>query len=185
MGFTRLNFKRLWTNSEDFPTLEESEAKVRADYQYHPDAVKDFLNTVLLPALEGSTAAANLGTEAGTSIEQRLKALSAEDVRLNDEILRLAGGGAPESVKSTRVEFGEENWTLVSADGVYRLEIPASQHHRANASFGASIRSLIGGAYDGGTWDAVSTSWRYSEATGVVTLEAENAYAGDVVFYGV
>lgn len=52
MSLKRLLFEKLWTSSEDFPTLEENEERVREDFQYHPDAIKNFLNNVLLPALE-------------------------------------------------------------------------------------------------------------------------------------
>lgn len=46
-----LTFTRDWRNREDFPTYENSEEVVRADMQYHPDALKDFINNTILPAL--------------------------------------------------------------------------------------------------------------------------------------
>ena len=52
MSLEKLEFGRDWTNPTDFPTKQDSESVVRADMQYHPDAIKDFLNGVLIPALE-------------------------------------------------------------------------------------------------------------------------------------
>lgn len=52
MGIKLLSFLRDWTNPADFPTVEPDEATVRADLQYHPDAIKDYINDVLVPAQE-------------------------------------------------------------------------------------------------------------------------------------
>lgn len=52
MGLKLLSFLRDWTNPADFPTVEPDEATVRADLQYHPDAIKDYINDVLVPAQE-------------------------------------------------------------------------------------------------------------------------------------
>ena len=53
MSLPELSYEKVWTSAEDFPTYEGSEEQVRADNQYHPDAIKDYLNNVLLPALSG------------------------------------------------------------------------------------------------------------------------------------
>lgn len=52
MALTLLNFGKVWTDSNDFPTYEGSEEQVRADLQYHPDAIKAFLNETLIPEME-------------------------------------------------------------------------------------------------------------------------------------
>lgn len=51
MAISDLVYQRVWTNREQFPTYEGSEDQVRLDLQYHPDAIKNFINDTLLPAL--------------------------------------------------------------------------------------------------------------------------------------
>ena len=55
MGLSRLSFLRDWTNPADFPTVEPDEAKVRADLQYHPDAIKNYINETLIPSHDSLT----------------------------------------------------------------------------------------------------------------------------------
>lgn len=55
MAVSPLSFTRTWLSSEDFPTIEPDETKVREDLQFHPDAIKTYLNDVILPALNGIT----------------------------------------------------------------------------------------------------------------------------------
>lgn len=43
-SFTPLAYDRVWTNSNDFPTYQDDEVKVRADQQYLFDYIKDYLN---------------------------------------------------------------------------------------------------------------------------------------------
>jgi hypothetical protein len=61
MAFTKLAFERDWNRVEDFPTYQDSEQQVRADFQYHPDAILKFINETLLKELEAKTASANIG----------------------------------------------------------------------------------------------------------------------------
>ena len=55
MGLGHLSFLRDWTNPADFPTVEPDEATVRADLQYHPDAIKDYINGTLIPSHDSLT----------------------------------------------------------------------------------------------------------------------------------
>lgn len=55
MGLKLLSFLRDWTNPSDFPTVEPDEATVRADLQYHPDAIKDYINETLIPSHDSLT----------------------------------------------------------------------------------------------------------------------------------
>lgn len=48
---SELVYERVWTNESDFPTYEPDEEQVRADFQYHPDAIRTYVNTVILAAL--------------------------------------------------------------------------------------------------------------------------------------
>ena len=52
MEIKKLTYQKTWTNPADFPTYEPDEAKVRQDYQYHPDAVRSYINDTLLPILQ-------------------------------------------------------------------------------------------------------------------------------------
>lgn len=51
MPLNELSFERLWTNAEDFPTREDNENIVRSDMQYHPDAIKEYINKVIVSAI--------------------------------------------------------------------------------------------------------------------------------------
>ena len=55
MGLSHLSFLRDWKNPADFPTVEPDEATVRADLQYHPDAIKDYINGTLIPSHDSLT----------------------------------------------------------------------------------------------------------------------------------
>lgn len=55
MGLGHLSFLRDWTNPADFPTVEPDEATVRADLQYHPDAIKNYINETLIPSHDSLT----------------------------------------------------------------------------------------------------------------------------------
>lgn len=50
----------MWTDHEDFPTVETSEDVVRADLQYQPDKIRDFING-MIDALAAKTDAAEIG----------------------------------------------------------------------------------------------------------------------------
>ena len=51
MAVDSLSFTKVWTEPSDFPTFESSEDKVREDLQFHPDAIKDYINEQIVPAL--------------------------------------------------------------------------------------------------------------------------------------
>lgn len=70
----RLAFGRSWNNSADFPPVQENEATVREDLQYHPDAIKDYLNE-LVTALE----------EYGVLEITRTDGTTMNYIRLNDD----------------------------------------------------------------------------------------------------
>ena len=60
MGLSHLSFLRDWKNPADFPTVEPDEATVRADLQYHPDAIKDYINETLIPSHDSLTYAKHI-----------------------------------------------------------------------------------------------------------------------------
>lgn len=56
----KFEYDRVWTDHEDFPTVETSEDIVRADLQYQPDKIRDFINE-MIDALAAKTGAAEIG----------------------------------------------------------------------------------------------------------------------------
>lgn len=184
MAFTRLEYERDWTRAEDFPTHESSEIQVRADMQYHPNAVRDFLNA-LLSVLESKTAAASLGAsdEKGLAATMQSVLDSHADALavLRDDVDTMAGGGVPLSAQSVEVKFKQANW-VNAADGV-KLTIAQSDHKRTRATFGYNIYQLVDSIYRSGTWGAAATCVAYN-ADGSITLTTDQAYTGKIVFFG-
>lgn len=56
-NLSSLTFTRTWLSAEDFPTIEPDETTVREDLQYHPDAIKTYINETLVPAYNALLAA--------------------------------------------------------------------------------------------------------------------------------
>lgn len=184
MAFTKLNYGKSWINPADFPTYQANEEQVRADLQYHPDAVKGYLNDTLLNALEAKSAAGNLGAErngAASTIQNVLDQHGGSIVQLAADIQTLAAGGVPAVAQSCAVGFTEDGWT--TADGKVMLVINQLDHKRENANFGYMIYQLVDGVYRSGTWGAAATRVVYG-ADGSITLTADEAYNGRIVFFG-
>ena len=184
MAFTRLDYEKDWTRAEDFPTHESSEVQVRADMQYHPNAVRDFLNA-LLSTLESAAAAQSLGAADENGAAATLQAVldkHAESLTLlRDDVETLAGGGVPLSAQCTEVKFKKANW--VSTTGGVKLTIAQSDHNRARSSFGYNVYQLVDNIYRSGTWGAAATRVTYN-SDGSITLMTDQAYTGKIVFFG-
>lgn len=184
MAFTKLNYGKVWTRAEDFPAYQNDETKVREDMQYHPDAVKDFINSSLLKELEAEGAAAVLGAvDDGTAatVQGVLDSHKTELEQLRRDMETVAGGGTPELVKSTPVNFTYDSW-LETAEGAM-LMIPKDEHKRENGNFGYNIYSMVGDTFRSGTWAAAATRAVYN-ADGSITLTADEPYSGRIVFFG-
>lgn len=67
MALEKLTFTKDWTNPNDFPAYEPDESAVRSDMQLLHSEARDFLNNVLIPALEqlGVEEIARIKTDAG------------------------------------------------------------------------------------------------------------------------
>lgn len=183
MAFTRLSYKKDWTRAEDFPTYQSDETQVRADLQYHPDAVKEYINT-LLQELENKTAAAELGAMsdgAAATVQSVLDSHQSELKQLKEDIETVASGGVPSAVMSTAVTFSADSWATVS--GAAQLTIPKSDHKRENANFGFNLYQLVDRVYRSGTWGAAATRVVYG-SNGSITLTADEPYSGKIVFFG-
>lgn len=188
MAFERLSFTKDWTNHDDFPTYEDSEAQVRADLQFHPNALRDYLNEVLLSALEDPAASQKLGasvTGISGTLQNVLDAYLEHLGTLDENVRDLAAGEAPEAVRAAKVEFTGEGWAEDSGSGRFVLRILRSQHTRRNDVFGYSLKSLVEGAHCSNTWETVCTDVAYDSESGDVILTAENPYDGVIIFFGV
>lgn len=185
MAFKKLEFQKDWTREADFPTYQDSEEQVRADLQYHPNAVRDFLNQSLLIALEAKTAAENLGAINGNNtagtIQGVLDAHFEQLMQLTEDIKTVAAGGVPSVVQSSTVTFAAGSWSVVSNTAT--LIIPKSDHRRESGGFGYNLYQMVDGAYKSGTWGTAATRVTYN-SDGSITLTADEAYSGMIVFFG-
>lgn len=185
MPFTRLAFEKLWTSDKDFPTYEGSENQVREDMQYHPDAIKTFLNEILLRELEGTGGAGLIGDEQRGNIADTLVEIF-RHLEVNDQDIRnLAAGEAPEAVRSAKVSFTADGWVQDAETGLYELRILQSRHTRRNDSFGYKLQSKSDVVYRTNTWDTECTDVSYDQETTDIVLVSEAAYDGVIVFFGV
>ena len=185
MSLTRLNFGKDWTNKNDFPAYEDNEAQVRADMQYHPNAVRDFINETLLAELEAKGAASQLGavdsSGVAATIQTILDGIAVSMKQMSDDIETLASGGVPSVVQSVAVPFTADSWSPTE-DGVL-LVIGQAEHKRTSANFGYNLYGMVDGVYVGGWIGSASTQVVYNE-DGSMTLTAPEAYAGKIVFFG-
>ena len=184
MAFTRKSFEKMWTNPEDFPAYQDSEEKVRADMQYHPNALLGFLSS-LQNELEAKSAAGSLGAlnaaGAADTVQSVLDNHNSELGRLSESIRDLAAGDAPDLVRSAEVEFFEESW--IESGGKMSLTIDKADHKRGSAAFGYNLYQKVDGDYLGGTWGTAATRAVYN-ADESITLITDTPYEGKAVFFG-
>lgn len=96
MAFDKLQFTKNWNNPDDFPTVELSEEKVRADMQLLHDEVKNYLNDTLIPAVVADGATEEHRAEAEAAREQ------AETGRQNSEHARVIAEQTRQSAENAR-----------------------------------------------------------------------------------
>ena len=179
MAFKRLEFEKTWTSSTDFPTYQDSEEQARADLQYHPNALRDFVNQ-LLTTLESADAAGLLGAEDG-SVQSGLDTLRGDLERVKEDLAALAEGGVPSVSRATTVTFTKGSW--IQKESGVALTISRNVHKRESDSFGFALYQLVDGVYKSGTWGSVSTN-AVCNADRSITLSADEAYSGKIVFFG-
>ena len=117
MALDKLQFTKNWNNPDDFPTVELSEEKVRADMQLLHDEVKNYLNDTLIPAVvaDGETEEHRAAAEAAreqAETERRASETSrrhreeqrvqAETGRQNSEHARVIAEQTRQSAESAR-----------------------------------------------------------------------------------
>lgn len=189
MAFVRLNYGKNWTSAEDFPTYEDSEVQVRADLQYHPDAVRTYLNDTLLTTLEGAGCAGELGTRDG-KLQKVLDEAMDRLTQAENDILDITTGGGTSVNQCACVSFDASQWTR-RGDGDYVLSIPKSKHKRTSDAFGYCLWQSDPSAPFGVEWQLRSDLWGvaatrvfYNRHTGDMSLTAPEAYGGTAAFFG-
>lgn len=95
MAFDKLQFTKNWNNPDDFPTVELSEEKVRADMQLLHDEVKNYLNDTLIPAVvaDGATEEHRAAAEAARVAAEQTRQ-SNEQTRQANETSRISAENA-------------------------------------------------------------------------------------------
>ena len=185
MPFDKPLFERVWTKEEDFPTFVSNEAQVRADMQYHPDALLQFLHQ-LIGQLEDSSAAGILGAKTGEKSETVQMVLDEHNEQINiiiEDLATLAAGGVPSEHRCSSVSFTALSWSA-NADGTVSLTVPHESHKRDRSAFGYLIYHKVGDVYKSGTWGAATTRVTYDDESRGITLTADTAYEGKIVFFG-
>nr|DAV19024.1 MAG TPA: hypothetical protein [Caudoviricetes sp.] len=111
MAFDKLQFTKNWNNPDDFPTVELSEEKVRADMQLLHDEVKNYLNDTLIPAVvaDGATEEHRAEAEAAR--------VAAEQTRQSNEQTRQANETSRISAENARSVWESYNASKAYAVG--------------------------------------------------------------------
>ena len=185
MALSRLSFGRDWTDKNAFPSYLDNEAQVRADMQYHPNAVRDYINGMLLAELEAKGAASQLGavdsTGKAATIQTILNTIANSLAEMKTDIETIASGGVPAVIQSVAVAFTEDSWS--PAESGVLLVIGQTEHKRTSANFGYNLYAMADRVYVGGAPVTASTQVVYSE-NGSIILMASEAYSGKIVFFG-
>lgn len=186
MSFTRLSYEKDWTNPADFPTFEDSESQVREDFQFHPNAIRDYLNNVLLETLESDQGAGNIGSASGEALQTVVS-------QCVSDIQTLAAGGVPSVSQCVQVAFDQGDWTETAvesdeddAETVWTLTIGQLDHRRYGAAYGFNLWQMVNGALCNDTWGVAATCVAAPRAEdGSITLTAPKPYTGAIAFFGV
>lgn len=115
MEIPKLKFTKLWTNHDDFPTVETREEVVRSDMQLLFNEIRDYLNTTLsgvvstigdtLTALQGKTGAGRIGFTKTAAIDRENVQDAIECVQ--EQLVNVSQGGiADGAVTSEKVAAG-------------------------------------------------------------------------------
>lgn len=187
MAFTRLEFQKHWTSAEDFPTYQSDESKVREDMQYHPNALRDFVNA-LIDEMEAKGAASSIGatSENGAvlTVQSFLNILSDDVAAVKEDIETLAAGGVPATAQSVEVSFTEESWVRSKLTDPWTMTILPEDHKRMRSAFGSEIYHLVDNEFRNSTWGTATTKVTYNDSNGNITLSSESPYSGKIVFFG-
>jgi hypothetical protein len=115
MEIPKLKFTKLWTNHDDFPTVETREEVVRSDMQLLFNEIRDYINTTLsgvvstigdtLTALQGKAGAGRIGFTMTAAIDRDNVQDAIE--RVQEQLVNVSQGGiADGAVTSEKVAAG-------------------------------------------------------------------------------
>ena len=169
MGLRLLSFLRDWTNPADFPTVEPDEATVRADLQYHPDAIKDYINETLIPSHDALTSAKHSHDN-----KTVLDGITADDVaKLAQEplygttltltptqVYDAVSVGIPVEMQYFDGTYGALSFTVFNVES---LNVIVSQ--RIVYANGEYILAELRGNKPNGTWSFMTTTLQTSSIT--------------------
>lgn len=179
-----------------------SAAELKAKFDEAGDAIKAYLNEILLPELTAAadkltepTAAAMLGATmdgARVSVQEALDELKTLGMKQGNlpalgaagAILRKVSGetyDAKWSSMVTRYEFTADDW--VEDNGEYTITVPAQTHQRLGPDFGCMLRYKDGEVYKSNTWATVGTQSNWDEDSGAIILSSGEAYNGCAMFF--
>lgn len=115
MEIPKLKFTKLWTNHDDFPTVETREEVVRSDMQLLFNEIRDYINATLsgvvstlgdtLTALQGKAGAGRIGFTKTAAIDRDNVQDAIE--RVQEQLVNVSQGGiADGAVTSEKVAAG-------------------------------------------------------------------------------
>lgn len=115
MEIPKLKFTKLWTNHDDFPTVETREEVVRSDMQLLFNEIRDYINTTLsgvvstigdtLTALQGKAGAGRIGFTRTAAIDRDNVQDAIE--RVQEQLVNVSQGGiADGAITSEKVAAG-------------------------------------------------------------------------------
>ena len=180
MGLSHLSFLRDWKNPADFPTVEPDEATVRADLQYHPDAIKDYINGTLIPSHDSLTSAKHSHDN-----KTVLDGITADDVAklaqepLYGTTLTLTPTQVYDAVSAeipVKVQYFDGTYGALSFTAFNILSSNVIVSQRIISANGEYILAELIGNKPNGTWNFVTTT--LAEKTDIPSLEgyATEAY---------
>lgn len=171
MGLSHLSFLRDWKNPADFPTVEPDEATVRADLQYHPDAIKNYINETLIPSHDSLTSAKHSHDNKAV-----LDGITADDVaKLAQEplygttltltptqVYDAVSVGIPVKVQYFDDTYGSLSFTVFNIES---LNVIVSQRIVYADRFSEYILVELTGNKPDGTWSFMATTLQTSSIT--------------------
>ena len=127
MEIPKLKFTKLWTNHDDFPTVETREEVVRSDMQLLFNEIRDYINVTLsgvvstlgdtLTALQGKAGAGRIGFTKTAAIDRENVQDAIECVQA--QLVNVSQGGiADGAVTSEKVAAGAIGTAAIADDAV-------------------------------------------------------------------
>ena len=127
MEIPKLKFTKLWTNHDDFPTVETREEVVRSDMQLLFNEIRDYINTTLsgvvstigdtLTALQGKAGAGRIGFTRTAAIDRDNVQDAIE--RVQEQLVNVSQGGiADGAVTSEKIADGAVGTAAIADDAI-------------------------------------------------------------------